>query len=67
MRPIDQPTLNPTRKLTAATIAAAAVSVAGLIIRNVAPEWYDAEVMLNLTPVAVFVIGYFVRDLPNGE
>lgn len=65
MEPINQPSLNPTRKLTAATVGAAAVSVAGLIVRNLAPDWYDAEVMLAITPIVVFGLGYFIRDLPN--
>lgn len=65
MRPINQPTLNPTRKLTAATVGAALVSVAGLVLRNLAPDWYDAEVMMAVTPIVVFGLGYLIRDLPN--
>lgn len=67
METVNQPTLNPTRKLTAATIAAAAVSVSGLIVRNLAPEWYDAEVWAAMTPIVIFAVGYFVKDRPNVE
>lgn len=62
---ITQPTINPTRKLTAATIVGAMMPVTGLILRNLAPEWYDPEVMLGITPVALFVVGWFVKDNPN--
>jgi predicted regulator of Ras-like GTPase activity (Roadblock/LC7/MglB family) len=66
MNPINQPSINPTRKLTAATIAAAVVSVSGLIVRNTFPTWYDDEVWSAMTPIVIFAVGYFVKDLPNG-
>jgi hypothetical protein len=59
---VKLPTSNPTRKLSAATLGAAAMSVTGLIIKNVWPQWYDAEVWLNLTPVVIFALGYFTHD-----
>lgn len=62
---INQPTIRPTNKLTAATIAAAAISVSGLFVRNVWPSWYDAETWAALLPIAVFAIGYLVKDEPN--
>lgn len=65
MRPINQPSINPTRKLTAATVGAALVSVSGLVLRNLVPDWYDAEVMMAITPIVVFGLGYLIRDLPN--
>lgn len=65
MNTINQPSAMPTNKLTAATIGAALVSVIGLVLQNVAPEWYDPEVMLAITPIIVFGLGYFRRDRPN--
>lgn len=63
--PVNQPTANPTRKLTSATLASAAMAVIGLILKNKAPGWYDPEVMLALMPFAGLLAGYYVRDLPN--
>lgn len=62
---ITQPSLNPTNKLTAATVAAAAVSVGGLFLRNLYPEWYDPDVMLAITPIIAFGTGWLIRDRPN--
>lgn len=56
---------NPTVKLTAAIWAAMLLSVSGLILRNVAPGWYDADVWSTLSPFAVAAAGYFVHDAPN--
>ncbi|TRC72740.1 hypothetical protein FJV83_10180 [Mesorhizobium sp. WSM4307] len=65
MATITQPTIRPTNKLTAATIAAAAMSVCGVFVRNFWPSWYDAETWATLLPIAVFAIGYLVKDEPN--
>ncbi|TPM38149.1 hypothetical protein [Mesorhizobium sp. B2-3-4] len=65
MATVTQPTIRPTNKLTAATIAAAAVSVSGVVVRNLWPSWYDAETWATLLPVAVFAVGYLVRDEAN--
>lgn len=62
---VNHPSSNPTAKLTAATIAGAAMSVIGLILRNKFPEWYDPEVLLALSPVAAYAAGWLVRDRPN--
>lgn len=62
---VTQPTINPTNKLTAATIAAALVSFSGLVVRNLAPTWYDEAVWASLTPLLIFVVGWFVPDQPN--
>ena len=62
---IDQPRANPTRKLSAAVLGAAMMAVAGLIVKNAAPGWYDPEVFAALTPVVIFALGYYVRDRPN--
>ena len=62
---VNQPTPNPTRKLSAAVIGAAMMAVAGLIVKNVAPDWYDPDVFAALTPIVIFALGYYVRDRPN--
>lgn len=63
---VNQPGSNPTNKLTAATLVSAAMSIVGLILRNLAPEWYDPEVMMQVTPAVVFLVGYLlIRDAPN--
>lgn len=67
MSTVNQPSLNPTNKLTAATIAAAVMSVSGLIVRNLASEWYDAEVWAALLPLVIFAAGWVVKDKPNVE
>ena len=66
MATVNQPSAKPTNKLTAATIAAAALAVSGLIVRNLWPHWYDAGVWTALTPLAVFALGYLVRDEAAG-
>ena len=65
MATITQSTIRPTNKLTAATIAAVAVSVSGVFVRNFWPSWYDAETWATLLPIAVFAIGYLVKDEQN--
>lgn len=67
MATVNQPTANPTRKLSAAVIGAAAMAVLGLVLRNAAPDWYDPAVMAALTPIVIFGLGYFVKDRPNVE
>ena len=65
MDTVSQPTINPTNKLTAATVGSAAISVIGLALKNLAPEWYDPDVLLSVTPIVIFALGYIVRDNPN--
>ena len=62
---IYQPSSQPTNKLTAATLAAALVPATGLILRNVFPDWYDPDVMIGMTPIMVYLFGYFIKDEPN--
>jgi hypothetical protein len=62
---VFQPSSQPTNKLTAATLGAALIPVIGLFLRNMAPEWYDPEVILGLTPVMTFLMGYLIKDEPN--
>lgn len=65
MATVNQPTLRPTNKLTAATLGGALVSVVGLALKNLAPEWYDPDVILAVAPVATFILGYMVKDQRN--
>ncbi len=62
---VKQASVNPSPKLNAAVIATAAVSMVALILRNVYPEWYDAEVMAAMQPLVVFLAGDFVHDTAN--
>jgi hypothetical protein len=62
---INQASANPTNKLSAATVAAAFMAVVGLALRNLAPQWYDEQVLLALLPVVVYASGWIVRDKPN--
>lgn len=62
---VVQPTLNPTNKLSAATIAAAIMAVSGMVVKNLWPEWYSAEVWMTLMPIVGVLAGYFVKDNAN--
>lgn len=62
---VKQSSWRPTRKLSAATVGGAAVAVAGLVLRNLLPSWYDPGVMLALTPIVVFGLGYLTHDEDN--
>lgn len=62
---VNQASNNPTNKLTAVTVSGAIVSAAGLIVKNLAPEWYDPELLLNLSPIVLLVVGWFIKDNPN--
>lgn len=62
---VKQSSVNPSPKLNAAVVATALVSMTGLILRNVLPGWYDAEVMTAIMPVVVFIAGYFTHDTAN--
>ena len=62
---VKQTSIMPTRKLSAAVIGSAAIAVGGLILKNLAPGWYDPEVMIAITPIVVFALGYAVHDEDN--
>ena len=67
MNTVTQPTPNPTNKLTAAVAATAFMSVLRVVVRNVAPDWYDEAMWDALSPVVVLAFGWFIRDAPNVE
>lgn len=62
---VKQSGWKPTRKLSAATIGGAAVAVGGLALKNLAPNWFDPAVMLSVTPIVVFGVGYLTHDEDN--
>ncbi len=62
---VNQPSANPTNKLSAATVASAVMAVVGLALRNLAPEWYDEQVLLAALPVVVYAAGWVTSDRPN--
>lgn len=59
---VVQPTLNPTRKLSAAVVAVAVMEVLWVILNNLAPTWADPSLKAALTPVIVFIAGYLIKD-----
>lgn len=70
---VNQPSANPTRKLAASTVGGAVwgtlMLIVGLGLKNLAPEWYDPEVLASITltgtTVAGYVSGWFTADAPN--
>lgn len=59
---VVQPTLNPTRKLSAAVVAVALMEVFWVVLTNLFPSYADPSLKAALTPVVVFVAGYFIKD-----
>lgn len=62
---VNQPSANPTRKLSAATIALAVVELAWVLLINFAPSFADPNLKAAVTPLVVFLVGYMVKDAPN--
>lgn len=62
---ISQPSANPTNKLTAAVVGIAVVEVARTALANFAPGWSDPAMWTALSPVIVFMCGWFIPDAPN--
>ena len=62
---INQPTINPTNKLTASVVAIAVIELTRVLAHNFFPGFDDAGLWTALSPVAVFVIGYFIKDEAN--
>ena len=70
---INQPSVNPTRKLTAATVAVAVwgavFNICGLALKNLYPEWYDPEILISVnnavSTAAAFIAGWLIKDNPN--
>lgn len=62
---VDQPTIAPTNKLTAAIIAVAFLEVSGLFMRNLFPEWYSTEVWAAIKPIVVWQFAFWFKDQAN--
>ena len=62
---INQPTINPTRKLTAAVFATALMETVRIVSNQLLPGIFDPAFWAAMAPVTVFAVGYFVRDEPN--
>lgn len=62
MATVNQPTPNPTNKLTAAIIAAAAVAIGQSLLDLFYPGIFDAKFWGAMYPVAVWGAGFVVRD-----
>ena len=62
---VNQPTLNPTRKLTAAVIAAAVTELTRVMLNQLAPGVFDPAFWTAMSPIIVFAVGWFVKDEPN--
>ena len=62
MATVNQPTINPTNKLTASVVAVAVIELARVLVHNFWPGFDDAGLWTALSPVAVFAIGYFIKD-----
>lgn len=60
-----QATAAPTRKLTAAIAAAAAVALIQVTVHNLAPSWDQPYLWPPLIPVAAYIAGYFIKDRAN--
>lgn len=73
MTTINQPTSQPTNKVMAATAATTAwgivMGIGSLMLKNLAPEWYDPDVVIAISSgvptLVVFAAGWFTRDKPN--
>ena len=62
---VNQPSVNPTNKLSAAVIGVAIVEVARALLGHFAPDFAQPELWTALSPVIVFLCGWFVPDAPN--
>ena len=62
---INQPSSNPTNKLTAAIIGAAGISVLRVVVRVKFPEWADDAMFDSLTPLVIGMAGWYTPDRPN--
>ncbi|MFA5899572.1 MAG: hypothetical protein WC829_10710 [Hyphomicrobium sp.] len=62
---VTQASINPTNKLTAATLSVALLNVVRVIIEGVWPNTTDQAMWIALDPVAVFLVGWFIKDEAN--
>lgn len=62
MATVNQPTPNPTNKLTAAIIAAAVVAIGQALLDIIYPGIFSASFWGAMYPVAAWAAGYVVKD-----
>lgn len=65
MNTVNQPTLNPTNKLTAAVVATAFMELLRVVMTHALPDYYDDGLWSAMLPIVVFAVGWFVKDHPN--
>lgn len=62
---VNQPSRNPTNKLTAAVVGSAVVEVLRALANHFFPDFAQPELWTALAPVIVFGCGWFISDAPN--
>jgi len=62
---VNQPSRNPTNKLTAAVVGSAVVEVCRALAGHFFPDFAQPELWTSLAPVIVFGCGWFISDAPN--
>lgn len=63
--PISQPTPNPTNKLTASVVAVAVIEILRVLFGYFFPGLNAEALWPALAPLAVGLIGYFIKDDAN--
>lgn len=59
---VDQPSLKPTNKLSAAVVVSLAMELSRVVVSAVWPDFYDPNLWIAITPIAVIAVGYFIKD-----
>jgi hypothetical protein len=62
---VSQPSINPTRKLSAAVIATAVLELLRVGLGHFLPGTFDPAFWAAMSPVFIFAVGWFVKDEPN--
>ena len=65
MTKVTQPTAAPTRKLSAAIIAAAVIETARVVTDAIWPGLADGPFWIAILPVAIWFVGFWVKDEAN--
>lgn len=65
METVTQPSALPTRKLTAAMLAASAAGIVKAAVVHQWPHFADPVIWEPLPYLLGFGVGYFVKDRPN--
>lgn len=62
---VNQGSINPTRKLSAAVIATAVLELLRVALGHFLPGTFDPAFWAAMSPVFIFGVGWFVKDEPN--